>query len=1137
MASSPTITAPRVLHFPGSRAILQAPQLSALMLRSSATKTCSRFPMITLPSASRCFWWGRNGYRSKALSSTATYHKSLEGQQRTAKCKVGYTPLPPLRSGYPFYYCRGQGWRLASSWGKPDGDAAESPSNDSNAGVGKEKETKSEAERWQEELNTHLERLRKRIERYPYETIFGSSIRNGVWNPWESHWHTWVQGLATEECTGQTMGGKTQTLDGSGFGNSTTEAQKNKRPIQADQPMVVTEPASNTSRENLDIDLITLRRVQRRTPPSAEPSRRPNHNDPVKIPVKTFKVSSPPVYSTAKLSIQNATSPNSATTDAAKVKENIRTETPPKSCTKSEASGDKAWLAKEGFSQDQRTREERHKLLNKTSVSGAFKTKKEESPRIETSLERKLREGDWSHLGSNVPRLSLNYKVKDNKTEDIDLLRASDVRASSGHLKKSVSELAEDQEERRTTLKAKFEAKQKDLETQYAAEVAAIANAESKTHKALDPKKNCSSAKIQAQTQNHETGGVNMVLNKISSEERVPANVDEWGYDLAPKGLETSYQDELDNKIQSLEHYYAQQQQELREAELQKKHRLRNATDALLATEIQNQKAAMAALVDRKSTGKEIIQQAIAQESGEGDMSSNVHEFAGRDRWYKRKAPHSLEQDRKKERDATFVRELKQIYEERYGVIDAKHIQPRSDPLMEGKEDPAVQEGLREYDEKEAAETNILPTKGKLAATDLDSYEISLLSNTFKSLNPTSAPAILSSQEQARAATTLPKLPTELTNDTKPAVVNVPKTNTYKVLALDESTQEVTIATTTSSLYESSSPPRSVPAILSHLKQPARYFDHFEPLEAAGYELVAGSRNTLVFKKVREGDPAPTKTMQDTINKFLRTDSSRQEEYLSDIDTSTSCQPKLPSESPDKIQETLNKLKANTSTSKGPLSSADCASCKVDERDASEKAATDPHEIINQTSKAPGQRAVYDPPSRVGIDAIRNLKPKTAHTSCLNENTSENTTALGKPLPRTTINPIDGTTAGPKPLPEPTPTPQLPSQAPSTESPTKEPSPTPPSRHVVHREEDVFTGRQLSREQYREQRRQQRLAAQAERYQKSKEEKRRATRKVLKTAKRIFLTGTWVAACFYLVGALWEEVYRPEERRKRNKLD
>jgi hypothetical protein len=78
----------------------------------------------------------------------------------------------------------------------------------------------------------------------------------------------------------------------------------------------------------------------------------------------------------------------------------------------------------------------------------------------------------------------------------------------------------------------------------------------------------------------------------------------------------------------------------------------------------------------------------------------------------------------------------------------------------------------------------------------------------------------------------------------------------YKILAYDPTMQSVSIAETTSIVTDSASP--LTPAeVLLRLSNPAKFFPHFETLQSQGYEIVSGSGDVLVFRKVREA-AAPT---------------------------------------------------------------------------------------------------------------------------------------------------------------------------------------------------------------------------------------------------------------------------------------
>ncbi|KAK1768152.1 hypothetical protein QBC33DRAFT_45870 [Phialemonium atrogriseum] len=85
-----------------------------------------------------------------------------------------------------------------------------------------------------------------------------------------------------------------------------------------------------------------------------------------------------------------------------------------------------------------------------------------------------------------------------------------------------------------------------------------------------------------------------------------------------------------------------------------------------------------------------------------------------------------------------------------------------------------------------------------------------------------------------------------------------PEPTLYKILAYDPTMQAIDIAETTSIVSDSASP--LTPAeVLLRLSNPAKFFPHFGPLQAEGFEIVSGSGDVLVFRKVR---PATAEPMQ-----------------------------------------------------------------------------------------------------------------------------------------------------------------------------------------------------------------------------------------------------------------------------------
>ena len=72
----------------------------------------------------------------------------------------------------------------------------------------------------------------------------------------------------------------------------------------------------------------------------------------------------------------------------------------------------------------------------------------------------------------------------------------------------------------------------------------------------------------------------------------------------------------------------------------------------------------------------------------------------------------------------------------------------------------------------------------------------------------------------------------------------------YKILAYDPTMQTINTATTSSVVADSAA--ALTPAeVLLRLSNPAKFFPHFAPLQAQGFEIVSGSGDVLVFRKVR----------------------------------------------------------------------------------------------------------------------------------------------------------------------------------------------------------------------------------------------------------------------------------------------
>lgn len=120
---------------------------------------------------------------------------------------------------------------------------------------------------------------------------------------------------------------------------------------------------------------------------------------------------------------------------------------------------------------------------------------------------------------------------------------------------------------------------------------------------------------------------------------------------------------------------------------------------------------------------------------------------------------------------------------------------------------------------------------------------------------PTTQPTSTSS---AAATTPEPSPASQPTTSTSPSEPML-----YKVLVYDPTMQNIDMAETTSIVPDSSAP--LTPAeVLLRISHPAKFFPHFAPLQAQGFEIVSGSGDVLIFRKVREAVPEAPQRQQST---------------------------------------------------------------------------------------------------------------------------------------------------------------------------------------------------------------------------------------------------------------------------------
>ena len=416
--------------------------------------------------------------------------------------------------------------------------------------------------------------------------------------------------------------------------------------------------------QEYEFDPITLRKVPKNMKPesTSKDAGLKNTQKAVEIPVKTFK---PTPRSTAM---------------------------PAKGSSSTQVDD---WLAREGFGSPKDARKPMSSAEYDTPL-----TTKMPAQKIESALNRHVQEkGTDAKKSNSIP----TYESKENKNEDIDSLRASDIRASVGRGSQQARKSDPTLDVRSQALEDRDEQLQRFLKEKMKRDESDFKHLEILKKKAVDGSSvgAVSVSKAIEEIKDHylnELSSVSAQTGKLSSPSAGSPSETAKAEKLSSFSNDKTLQ--IQSKIVPLKAQLDSMKVEydaLRQAWLAETRRLKaKKTIKLHEEEVAAQKAAMEAAevyrgegdmapnvhqfaVKKTKDQSEAIGASGAERGGEGDMSPNVAQYAYRDRWYKRKAPHArCEMDAKLQqlsKDKALVREVRGIYEDTYGVIDTKHRQ------------------------------------------------------------------------------------------------------------------------------------------------------------------------------------------------------------------------------------------------------------------------------------------------------------------------------------------------------------------------------------------------------------------------------------------------------------------------------
>lgn len=840
-----------------------------------------------------------------------------------------------------YRYLSTHGWRLFNSrggWGYGRGIFSQ-PSESSKSKEDKSLGSKSFQEK-QAAIEKEFEEFKKMIDADPYGMLFG--------------WRT--------PCSGQRSTGKGEKENPNRNENmsavkgrqhddskASTDKPVNKGQVQehVSQPSPPSPDVKAASRQETEIeeyefDPITMRKVPKK---SAHPASAPMHKK--REPNSGFIISGIPFVVKGPALVERWT----------------HLQAPPRYEDLTPKQLDRHGLAQEGLgasgprpetlgSSPQQQSEHIHSTYSK----------------IETALDRHLRTKRTQAKESSTNHLPSKFKDKENTLEDIDLLRASDVKASAGLRDSSPKDIDKEKQERRKIFARgiggvcvgdynghlKFtdmKNRKEEIDLLRASEIRASAGLSDRSPKDMDKEK-----QERRKTLENDFGKRQQCLDARFRDEvasrKAQAARGSW--------VILSHQGSITRSNVGSEPRSEQLAESLRREAINQK---KNAAKSVHEEEVKAQKVAMEALEMRSGSAEKPgkVLPVHSQESGEGDMASNVYEFVGRDRWYKQRAPHAMKESELKlqqmAKDRALVREIRSIYEDEYGTIDTQHRQPSRPTDREGKEHtPAIDQSFKrpsgQLEQKDKKQHEQVVNHGSIRYTspralpdplprpspqaqkphqslERLSHQIQNSQKTYKfDTSDIPSPHLARQVEQKgkehtqEAVTQSKESPTRALSDISDAPLRsnnslkiqyaenrelerpggsraIPeprlrdgvissasadngtgalnsedsgisststpissegsdstKPSSYRILAYDPSTQRVTSAKTTSMTAPGDEKSLTLVEALSRLATPAKFLPHFASLQNSGYEIVSGSTNVLIFKKVRPGKPA-----------------------------------------------------------------------------------------------------------------------------------------------------------------------------------------------------------------------------------------------------------------------------------------
>ncbi|KAL8720272.1 MAG: hypothetical protein Q9225_002840 [Loekoesia sp. 1 TL-2023] len=780
--------------------------MSSSVLYSSRTNTST----TVLCRSSRGYCWSkRHRWNYDAYPKSLKHLETIGKSSSLDASWFSYGKMGQDPGSFRYRNLPREGWRWSCSWARWKSQHGDFERKQHSKRRADKEDTVSLFQtfgRLEKDTEELYKLVKKRIEADPFDALFGRAFlypnRATWWDAGDSGRDPNAGRRKTESESKPNQATKTggeQQQHESNVRSSTNDTTAQQKAPSSDASSLAN---SKTDLQSFVIDPITMRKIPQQSASRASEISRShteeNAVDSYEIPVKRFEGGKSQQPNSKLLRDKAATTTSDRIVDPPDTDSTVTRETKTQD-----------WLTQEGFG----SRERIASTAGNNEAQGASTpTPKTSDSAAQVASKRSPRPG------SSTVQSRLSYDAKENKTDDVDLLRASDIRASSGLGARPRRESEAQKQKRRQELEVRFE--------------------------------EVSESEIQWEKQ--------LALEKEQARKALARERDE-------------------------------------------------AYEAYFEKEKSAQKAAMEAMEMRQAEASpaSVHNVGTQPEQAEGDMATNVHEFASRERWYKRKAPHATELEGQKAtqaaKDRSLVREIRDIYEDTYGIIDTKHRQPEITAARSGEQNLATEKTLnslprreKELHKNSTKEPKITQSSVPLSMQEsigtmlqqllddslylqklLRNSEISpaireelfhrnrSIRNASDAIIKALSSASPKTNEKPPVQAAKPELQRavghiqEVSNPELPSTdVKKPPT-VYSVLAYDPSNQQVTAAEMSSPSDSPSERRLSLSEALSSLTEPAKFLPHLTILQSQGYEIVSSDTNILVLRKTHKAPSCP----------------------------------------------------------------------------------------------------------------------------------------------------------------------------------------------------------------------------------------------------------------------------------------